>query len=128
MIVISLSLSLNTHIISCFIPILINQYNCSSNSLPCGKQTKNDMLQSLLSVCMYKHGFLNVFVASQSEISRRLEKAKSYERDETNKGPLSRSEISQEEHPLSLGKTSIWNQYFQVSFIIKLMIKFLSPV
>lgn len=80
---------------------------------------KKDTLQFVLLVCMYKHGFLNVFVASQSEISRRLEKAKSYEHDETNKGPLSRSEISQEEHPLSLGKTSIWNQYFQVFLIIK---------
>ena len=76
---------------------------------------------------MYEHGFLNVSVASQSEISRRLEKAKSYEHDETNKGPLSRSEISQEEHPLSLGKTSIWNLYFRVSFITKLVYKVFIP-
>ncbi|KAG7026097.1 TBC1 domain family member 13, partial [Cucurbita argyrosperma subsp. argyrosperma] len=66
----------------------------------------------------YKH-FKEELLMNPSEISRRLEKAKSYEHDETNKGPLSRSEISQEEHPLSLGKTSIWNQYFQDSEIIE---------
>jgi hypothetical protein len=27
---------------------------------------------------------------------------------------LSRSEIPHDEHPLSLGKTSVWNQFFQV--------------
>lgn len=31
-----------------------------------------------------------------------------------NIGLLSRSEIMHEEHPLSLSKTSVWNQYFQV--------------
>lgn len=31
-----------------------------------------------------------------------------------NIGLLSRSEIKHEEHPLSLNKTSVWNQYFQV--------------
>lgn len=31
-------------------------------------------------------------------------------------GFLSRSEVSHGEHPLSLGKSSIWNQFFQVSF------------
>ncbi|XP_022964438.1 TBC1 domain family member 13-like [Cucurbita moschata] len=66
----------------------------------------------------YKH-FKEELLMNPSEISRRLEKAKSYEHDETNKGQLSRSEISQEEHPLSLGKTSIWNQYFQDSEIIE---------
>ncbi|XP_023549378.1 TBC1 domain family member 13-like [Cucurbita pepo subsp. pepo] len=66
----------------------------------------------------YKH-FKEELLMNPSEISRRLEKAKSYEHDETNRGPLSRSEISLEEHPLSLGKTSIWNQYFQDSEIIE---------
>ncbi|XP_023006383.1 TBC1 domain family member 13-like [Cucurbita maxima] len=66
----------------------------------------------------YKH-FKEELLMNPSEISRRLEKAKSYEHDETNRGPLSRLEISQEEHPLSLGKTSIWNQYFQDSEIIE---------
>lgn len=29
-------------------------------------------------------------------------------------GFLMRSEITHDEHPLSLGKTSVWNQFFQV--------------
>ncbi|KAF8022344.1 hypothetical protein BT93_F0007 [Corymbia citriodora subsp. variegata] len=29
-------------------------------------------------------------------------------------GPLRRHQISQEDHPLSLGKASVWNQYFEV--------------
>ena len=128
MIAISLFLSQNTHIISWFIHILINRHDLLQICYHTVIEAKNDMLQSVLSVCMYKHSILTVFVASQSEISRRLEKAKSYEHDETNRGPLSRSEISLEEHPLSLGKTSIWNQYFQVSFIIKLVDSILSPV
>ncbi|KAF9606455.1 hypothetical protein IFM89_025285, partial [Coptis chinensis] len=61
-------------------------------------------------------GFLNVFVASQSEITRKLETSTRLETDESkleDKGLLPRSEIPQGEHPLSLGKTSIWNQFFQ---------------
>lgn len=64
-------------------------------------------------------GFLNVFVASQSEITWRLDKSSSCDKDESKsegKGLLSRSEITHGEHPLSLGKTSIWNQFFQVSY------------
>ena len=29
-------------------------------------------------------------------------------------GLLHRSEVTQEEHPLSLGKTSVWNNFFEV--------------
>jgi hypothetical protein len=29
-------------------------------------------------------------------------------------GLLHRSKVTQEEHPLSLGKTSVWNQFFEV--------------
>lgn len=63
--------------------------------------------------------FLNVVMARQSEIARRLEKSASLENDGTEtdiegKGLLSRSKVTQEEHPLSLGKSSIWNQFFQV--------------
>lgn len=63
-------------------------------------------------------GFLNVVVASQSEITRKLEKSISYDNDESKsegRGLLSRSQITHGEHPLSLGKTSIWNQFFQVT-------------
>jgi len=58
-------------------------------------------------------------VASQSEITWRLDKSSSCDKDESkseSKGLLSRSEITHGEHPLSLGKTSIWNQFFQVSY------------
>lgn len=36
-----------------------------------------------------------------------------------NIGLLSRSEIKHEEHPLSLNKTSVWNQYFQEAEILE---------
>lgn len=64
-------------------------------------------------------GFLNVSVASQSEITRRLDKSTIYESEGwkcESSGFLSRSEITHDEHPLSLGKSSIWNQFFQVSY------------
>jgi hypothetical protein len=32
-------------------------------------------------------------------------------------GVLPRAEIVRDEHPLSLGKTSVWNQYFQVTLM-----------
>lgn len=32
-------------------------------------------------------------------------------------GPLTRQEISQEDHPLSLGKASAWHKYFQVNVL-----------
>lgn len=34
-------------------------------------------------------------------------------------GPLRRLEISQEDHPLSLGKASVWHQYFQHTEIVE---------
>lgn len=46
----------------------------------------------------------------------------SLDNDDSNaesKGFLSRSEITQGEHPLCLGKTSVWNQFFQDSEIIE---------
>lgn len=60
---------------------------------------------------------LKAFVASQSEITRRLEESAGSKTQVMNckgSGLLQRSEITDGEHPLSLGKTSIWNQYFQV--------------
>lgn len=60
--------------------------------------------------------FSTVSMASQSEITRRLEESslENHQLDEGSPRFLSRSEISHGEHPLSLGKTSIWNQFFQV--------------
>ncbi|KAK6161736.1 hypothetical protein DH2020_005117 [Rehmannia glutinosa] len=59
--------------------------------------------------------------ACQSEITRRLEKSslENHELDDGSQGFLSRSEISHGEHPLSLGKSSIWNQFFQETEIME---------
>lgn len=60
---------------------------------------------------------LNVSVASQSEITRRMYNSTIGDADDAAKRDralLSRSEIPHDEHPLSLGKTSVWNQFFQV--------------
>lgn len=59
-------------------------------------------------------------MARQSEITRKLEKSVILDDEGTvieDKGALPRSEIPQGEHPLSLGKTSIWNQFFQVQYL-----------
>ncbi|CAK9141432.1 unnamed protein product [Ilex paraguariensis] len=69
----------------------------------------------------YKH-FKEDLLMNPSEIARRLEKSTSLENDGSNgenKGLLSRSEIPQGEHPLSLGTTSIWNQFFQDTEIME---------
>ncbi|KAJ7980534.1 TBC1 domain family member protein [Quillaja saponaria] len=69
----------------------------------------------------YKH-FKEDLLMNPSEVTRRLYKSKSYDNDEPkceSRGLLSRSDITQGEHPLSLGKTSIWNQFFQDTEIIE---------
>lgn len=65
--------------------------------------------------------FLKVAVARQSEISWSEETAglKDEELDSEGKGLLSRFQITHGEHPLSLGQTSVWNQFFQVTFETK---------
>ncbi|XP_004239858.1 uncharacterized protein [Solanum lycopersicum] len=68
--------------------------------------------------------FKEELLMNPSEIARRLEKSASLENDGTEtdiegKGLLSRSKVTQEEHPLSLGKSSIWNQFFQDTEIIE---------
>ncbi|KAM5547912.1 hypothetical protein ABKV19_002067 [Rosa sericea] len=53
---------------------------------------------------------------SPSELARKKGGALSYcdpPADSAVDGPLKRREISQEDHPLSLGKASVWHQYFQ---------------
>ncbi|KAK6145811.1 hypothetical protein DH2020_019680 [Rehmannia glutinosa] len=67
----------------------------------------------------YQH-FKEELLMNPSEITRRLEKSslENYEADSI-KGFLSRSEITHGEHPLSLGKSSIWNQFFQDAEIIE---------
>ncbi|XP_010274015.1 PREDICTED: TBC1 domain family member 13 isoform X3 [Nelumbo nucifera] len=57
----------------------------------------------------------------KSEVTRRIEKSAGIENNESCEGSglLPRSEITHGEHPLSLGKTSIWNQFFQDTEIIE---------
>ncbi|CAI9117686.1 OLC1v1019137C1 [Oldenlandia corymbosa var. corymbosa] len=65
--------------------------------------------------------FKEELLMNPSEITRKLEKS-SLEGDESDgegKGFLSRSDITHGEHPLSLGKTSIWNQFFQDTEVIE---------
>uniref|UniRef100_A0A2P2JTJ1 Rab-GAP TBC domain-containing protein n=1 Tax=Rhizophora mucronata TaxID=61149 RepID=A0A2P2JTJ1_RHIMU len=69
----------------------------------------------------YKH-FKEELLMNPSEITRRMEKSLVYNHDDPKSestGMLSRSEITHGEHPLSLGKSSIWNQFFQDSEIIE---------
>ncbi|KAK6914286.1 Rab-GTPase-TBC domain [Dillenia turbinata] len=69
----------------------------------------------------YRH-FKEDLLMNPSEITRRLDKSSGLENDEAKgegKGLLSRSEISDGEHPLSLRKASIWNQFFQDTEIME---------
>lgn len=69
----------------------------------------------------YKH-FTEELLVNPSDITRKLEKSAKLEAEESGsqgKGFLPRSEIPHGEHPLSLGKTSIWNQFFQDTEIIE---------
>ncbi|KAL8204625.1 hypothetical protein R6Q57_010248 [Mikania cordata] len=65
----------------------------------------------------YKN-FKEDLLKNPTEITRKLEESTSSQNGE-NKGLLSRSEIPEGEHPLSLGKTSVWNQFFQDTEIIE---------
>uniref|UniRef100_A0A5B7B489 Putative TBC1 domain family member 13 n=1 Tax=Davidia involucrata TaxID=16924 RepID=A0A5B7B489_DAVIN len=69
----------------------------------------------------YKH-FKEELLMNPSEITRRLDQSASLENEKSKSecsGLLSRLEITEGEHPLSLGKTSIWNQFFQDTEIIE---------
>ncbi|KAI3697088.1 hypothetical protein L6452_29833 [Arctium lappa] len=66
--------------------------------------------------------FKEDLLKNPSEVTRKLEESTSSQNGEQtrdDKGLLSRSEIPEGEHPLSLGKTSIWNQFFQDTEIIE---------
>ncbi|MCL7038075.1 hypothetical protein MKW94_030499 [Papaver nudicaule] len=65
----------------------------------------------------YKH-FTDELLVNPSEVTRRMEKCASGN-DGEGTGMLPRAEITQDEHPLSLGKTSVWNQFFQDTEIIE---------
>ncbi|KAK8571673.1 hypothetical protein V6N13_047332 [Hibiscus sabdariffa] len=69
----------------------------------------------------YRH-FKEELLMNPSEVTRRLEKSVACDNDESkseSRGLLSRSQITHGEHPLSLGKSSVWNQFFQDSEIIE---------
>ncbi|KAI3746888.1 hypothetical protein L6452_09330 [Arctium lappa] len=69
----------------------------------------------------YKH-FKEDLLMNPSEITRKLEDSvypKNGDQISEGKGLLARSKIPHGEHPLSLGKTSIWNRFFQDSEIIE---------
>ncbi|XP_031379432.1 TBC1 domain family member 13-like isoform X1 [Punica granatum] len=69
----------------------------------------------------YKN-FKTELLMNPSEITRRLEKSTSGDNDESKcqiRGVLRRSGLTHGEHPLSLGKSSIWNQFFQDAEIIE---------
>ncbi|XP_035539471.1 TBC1 domain family member 13-like [Juglans regia] len=66
--------------------------------------------------------FKEELLMNPSEITWRLDKSRSCDKDDSKSEGrclLSRSEITHGEHPLSLGKSSIWNQFFQDSEIIE---------
>ncbi|XP_077212251.1 ypt/Rab-GAP domain of gyp1p superfamily protein [Tasmannia lanceolata] len=66
--------------------------------------------------------FKKELLFNPSEITRRMEKSVCNEKDKSRcegSGLLPRSEITHGEHPLSLGKTSVWNQFFQDTEIIE---------
>ncbi|KAF2620098.1 hypothetical protein F2Q68_00038316 [Brassica cretica] len=63
----------------------------------------------------YKH-YKDELLTSPSEITWRLVRSKGFDNYELKSGSrcmLSRSRITDEDHPLSLGKASVWNTYFQ---------------
>eukprot|EP00249_Psilotum_nudum_P019955 c27495_g1_i1 orf=620-2161(+) len=51
-------------------------------------------------------------LVTPSEVTRRKDCGDSLGSIQETKGLLQRHEITHEDHPLSLGKTSVWNQYF----------------
>ncbi|KAL6885829.1 hypothetical protein ACP4OV_010090 [Aristida adscensionis] len=66
--------------------------------------------------------FKDELLVNPSEVTRRMEEMSVSKKEEDNTegtGVLPRAEIVRDEHPLSLGKTSVWNQYFQESEIIE---------
>ncbi|CAJ1848868.1 unnamed protein product [Sphenostylis stenocarpa] len=69
----------------------------------------------------YKH-FKDDLLMNPSEITRRIYNSATHDIDDAKSETrilLSRSQITHEDHPLSLGKTSIWNQFFQDTELIE---------
>ncbi|MED6120288.1 hypothetical protein PIB30_019439 [Stylosanthes scabra] len=80
---------------------------------------KEELLQNPILVLVFTHCCI---AESKSELIRKegeeLSSANQHEEGSSD-GPLRRHEISQEDHPLSLGKTSLWSQYFKYTETIE---------
>ncbi|CAF2269585.1 unnamed protein product [Brassica napus] len=66
--------------------------------------------------------FKEELLMNPSEVTRKMEKSKgSDSNDPKVEGPgaLSRSEITHEDHPLSLGTTSLWNNFFKDTEVLE---------
>ncbi|KAG0469691.1 hypothetical protein HPP92_016391 [Vanilla planifolia] len=66
--------------------------------------------------------FKEEFLQNPTEITRRMDESAPAKYEELNteaRGLLQRSEIIHGEHPLSLGSTSVWNQFFQEAEIME---------
>uniref|UniRef100_A0A0E0DD83 Rab-GAP TBC domain-containing protein n=1 Tax=Oryza meridionalis TaxID=40149 RepID=A0A0E0DD83_9ORYZ len=66
--------------------------------------------------------FKDELLVNPSEVTRRMEEmtiSKGNRHNSEGTGVLPRAEIVHDEHPLSLGKTSVWNQFFQESETIE---------
>ncbi|RWV85525.1 hypothetical protein BHE74_00025949 [Ensete ventricosum] len=66
--------------------------------------------------------FKEEFLVNPSEMARKLEESAGHKNEGMGSGGcgfLMRSEITHDEHPLSLGKTSVWNQFFQDTEVIE---------
>uniref|UniRef100_A0A7N0V7A3 Rab-GAP TBC domain-containing protein n=1 Tax=Kalanchoe fedtschenkoi TaxID=63787 RepID=A0A7N0V7A3_KALFE len=87
--------------------------------LPCDRSLWPSELSKKRS--QYKH-FKDELLMNPSELARKMEKSSLSDSDGSNRegiGSLSRSHITHGEHPLSLGKSSVWNQFFQDTEIIE---------
>ncbi|KAK3162786.1 hypothetical protein QOZ80_1BG0093740 [Eleusine coracana subsp. coracana] len=65
--------------------------------------------------------FKEEFLSNPVETSQRLDSEAHHMENSKHvaNGLLQRSEVTQEEHPLSLGKASVWNQFFEYSEIME---------
>ncbi|RLN25076.1 TBC1 domain family member 13-like [Panicum miliaceum] len=65
--------------------------------------------------------FKDEFLSNPVETARQVEKEgnNNDNAEHVDNGLLHRSEVAQEEHPLSLGKTSVWNHFFEYTEIME---------
>ncbi|KAF3553594.1 hypothetical protein F2Q69_00015770 [Brassica cretica] len=66
--------------------------------------------------------FKEELLMNPSEVTRKMEKSKGGDSNDPkveSPGALSRSEITHEDHPLSLGTTSLWNNFFKDTEVLE---------